>query len=83
MNKQFLLEKIVGRKRKRSAAVANDEKKIHIKQERREEALAEICVTIDAEKNEAIHHKLEVQEDLDELDELAELETKLFGLIVA
>ena len=34
MNKQFLLEKFVGRKRKKSAAVANDEKKIHIKQER-------------------------------------------------
>ncbi len=33
--------------------------------------------------NEAIHQKLEVQEDLDELDELAELETKLLGFIVA
>jgi len=50
MNKQFLLEKIVGRKRKRSAAVANDEKKIHIKQERREEALAEIRVTVESKK---------------------------------
>jgi hypothetical protein len=40
MNKQFLLEKFVGRKNKRSAAIANDEKKIHIKQERRNEALA-------------------------------------------
>jgi hypothetical protein len=81
MNKQFLLEKFLGRKRKRSAAVANDEKKIHIKQERREEALAEICVTV--ESNEAIRQKLEVQEDLDELDELTELETELFGFIVA
>ena len=34
MNKQFLLEKFVGRNKKRSAAIANDEKKIHIKQER-------------------------------------------------
>ena len=83
MNKQFLLEKIVGRKRKRSAAVANDEKKIHIKQKRREEALAEIRITVDAEKNETFHQKLEVQENLDELNELAELETKLFGFIVA
>jgi hypothetical protein len=33
--------------------------------------------------HKAIHQKLEVQEDLDELDELAELETKLFGFIVA
>ncbi len=34
-------------------------------------------------KIEAIRQKLKVQEDLDELDELADLETKLFGLIVA
>ena len=83
MNKQFLLEKFVGRKRKRSAAVANDEKKILIKQERREEALAEIHVTVESKKIEAILQKLEVQEDLDELDELAESEMKLFGFIVA
>jgi hypothetical protein len=50
MNKKFLLEKIVGRRKKRSAAVANDEKKILIKQERRENALAEICVTIESKK---------------------------------
>ncbi len=36
-----------------------------------------------SQKIEAIRQKLEVQEDLDELDELAELETKLFGFIVA
>ena len=52
---------------------------MNIKQERREEALAEICVTIESQKNEAIHQKLEVQDDLDELDELTELETKMFG----
>ena len=34
-------------------------------------------------KIEAIRQKLKVQEDLDELDELADLETKLFGFIVA
>ena len=83
MNKQFLLEKFVGRNKKRSAAIANDEKKIHIKQERRNEALAEILVAIESKKIEAIRQKLKVQEDLDELDELADLETKLFGLIVA
>ena len=38
-----------GRK-KRSAAIANDEKKIHIKPERRNEALAEILVTIESKK---------------------------------
>jgi hypothetical protein len=84
MNKQLLLEKFVGRKRKRSAAVvANDEKKIHIKQERRKEAFAEIRITVESKKIEAIRQKLAVQEDLDELDELAELETKLFRFIVA
>jgi hypothetical protein len=45
MNKQFLLEKFVGRNKKRSAAIANDEKKIHIKQERRNEALAMIVLS--------------------------------------
>ena len=66
-----------------SIVIVNDEKKIHIKQERRNEALAEILVTIESNKIEAIHQKLKVQEDLDELDEIADLETKLFGLIVA
>ncbi len=36
---------------------------MNIKQERREEALAEICVTIEPQKIEAIHQKLEVQDD--------------------
>ena len=52
-------------------------------QERRNEALAEIIVAIESKKIEAICQKLKVQEDLDELDELTDLETKLFGLIVA
>ena len=82
MNKQFVLEKFVGRNKKRSAAIANDEKKIHIKQERRNEALAEVLVATESKKNEAIRQKLKVQEDLNELDELEKLETKLFGLIV-
>jgi hypothetical protein len=59
--------------------IANDEKKMNIKQERREEALAEIRVTIESQKVEAICQKLEVQDDLDELDDLTELETKMFG----
>ena len=52
---------------------------MNIKQERREEALAEICVNIESQKNEAISQKLEVQDNLDELDELTELETKIVG----
>ncbi len=79
MNKQFVLEKFVGRRNKRSAAIANDEKKMNFKQERREEALADISITVESQKIEAICQKLEVQEDLDELDELTELETKMFG----
>ena len=51
----------------------------HQADERIEEALAEICVTIESQKNEAICQKLEVQDDLNELDELTELETKMFG----
>jgi hypothetical protein len=50
MNKQFLQEKFIGRKKKRSAAVENDEKKIHIKQERRDEAITEICLTVNLKK---------------------------------
>ena len=50
MNKQFLLETFVGRNKKKSAAIAKDKKKIHIKQERRNEALAEILVTIESKK---------------------------------
>ena len=71
------------KKEKGQQQLQNDEKKIHIKQERREEALAEIRVTVESKLIEAIRQKLEVQEDLDKLDELAELETKLFGFIVA
>ena len=52
---------------------------MNIKQERREEALAEISVSIVSQKIESICQKLEVQDDLDELDELTELETKMFG----
>ncbi len=53
---------------------------LYIKQERREEALTEICITIESKKN--LSYLSEVG-DLDELDELAELETKLFRFIVA
>ena len=71
------------KKEKGQQQLQNDEKKIHIKQERREEALAEIRVTVESKKIEAICQKLEVQEDLELLDELTELETKLFGFVVA
>ncbi len=52
---------------------------MNLKQERREDALAEICNTIESQKIEAICQKLEVQDDLDELDELTELDTEMFG----
>jgi len=69
-------------RKRRSAAIESEEKKIHIKHERREHALAEISATIELDKKEAILAKLRVDEDMEDIDELAELETKLFGRIL-
>jgi hypothetical protein len=82
INKMLLQKSFVGMIRKRrSAAIESDEKKTQIKcQERRENALAKISATIELDKKEAILAKLKVNEDMEDLhDELAELETKLFG----
>ena len=69
--------------KKRSAAIESEEKKIQIKHERRENALAEISATIAVNKKEAILlAKLIREEDMEDLDELAELETKMFGKII-
>ena len=72
----------VGIRKRLSAAIENEEKKIQIKHERREHALAEISATIELDKKEAILAKLKVDEDMEDLDELAELETKLFCRIL-
>ncbi len=71
----------VGIRKKKSAAIKSEEKKIQIKHERREHALAEISATIELERKEAILAKLKVEEDMEDLDELADLETILLGSI--
>jgi hypothetical protein len=76
----MLLQKsFVGIRKRRSAAIKSEEKKIQIKHERREHALAEISATIELDKKEAILVKLKVEEDMEDLDELAELEKKMVG----
>jgi hypothetical protein len=81
LNKQVLEKNFVGIRKKRSAAIKSKEKKILIKHEWREHALAEISATIEFERKEAILVKLNVEEDMEDLDELADLETKLLGSI--
>ena len=81
------MQKVTGKKiywntKKRSAAIESEEKKIQIKHERRENALTEISATIELIKREAILAKLIGEEDMDDLNELAELEMKMFGKIV-
>ena len=79
ISKMLLQKSFVGIRKRRSAAIESDEKKTQIKQERRDNALAEISATIELDKKEAILAKLKVDEDTEDLDELAKLETKLFG----
>ena len=81
------MQKVTGKKicwntKKRSAAIESEEKKIQIKHERREHALAEISATIELDKKEAILAKLRVDKDMEDIDELAELEMKMFGKII-
>ncbi len=68
--------------KKRSAATKSEEKKIQIKHERRENTLTEISATIELIKKEVILAKLIEEEDMEDLDELAELDTKMFGKII-
>ena len=82
-----IMQKVTGKKicwntKKRSAAIESEEKKIQIKHERRENALTEISATIELNKKEAILAKLIGEEDMDDLNELAELEMKMFGKII-
>ena len=74
----LLQKRFVGIRKRQSAAFKSEEKKIQIKHERREHALAKILATIELDKKEAIQVKLKVEKEED-LDELAELETQLFG----
>ena len=75
-------KKICWNTKKRSAATKSEEKKIQIKHERRENTLTEISATIELIKKEVILAKLIEEEDMEDLDELAELEPKMFGKII-
>ena len=79
--KKLLEKRFVGIRKKRSA-IESEEKKIQLKHERRENALTEISATIELNKKEAILAKLIGEEDMDDLNELAELEMKMFGKII-
>ena len=79
LNKQLLEKAFVGRIKKKRAAIKSEEKKMHIKLERREHALAEILATIELDRKEAILAKLNVEEDMEDIDELEDLESKLLG----
>ena len=76
MSKMLLQKSFVGIRKRRSAAIESDEKKTQIKQERRDNALAEISATIELDKKEAILAKLKVDEDTEDLDELAKLDVE-------
>ena len=79
----MLLQKsFVGIRKRQSSAIESEEKKIQIKHERRDKALTEISATIELNKKEAILAKLVGEEDMDDLNELAELEMKMFGNII-
>jgi len=82
INKQFLLEKFIGRKKKISSNWIRWKENSNEAGEKKWGTCWDSCCHW-VKKIEAIHQKLKVQEDLDELDELADLENKLFGFIVA
>jgi hypothetical protein len=79
LNKQLLEKAFVGRRKKKRAAIKSEEEKMRIKLERREHALAEISATVELDRKEAILAKLKVEEDMEDIDELEDLESKLLG----
>jgi hypothetical protein len=68
LNKMLLQKRFVGIRKRQSAAIESEEKKMQIKHERREHALAKISATIKLDKKEAILSKLKVDEDMEDLD---------------
>jgi hypothetical protein len=60
-----------------------DEKKLIIKEEKRELAIAEMRALEPIGELEAICQKLECDNKIDEMDDLAQLKTEIFGLIGA
>ena len=83
MNIKALEKRFVGIKKKRSDAKERDEKKLIIKEEKRELAIAEMRAYEPIGELEAIRQKLDCDNKIDEMDDLAQLETEIFGLIVA
>ena len=79
MNKKALQARYVGRRKRRSDALERNEKKVHIKEERRELAYVEICATMDESKKQEILDKLDLEDELDEMDEMDELAAEIFG----
>jgi len=79
LNKMLLQKRFLGIRKRQSAAIESEEKKIQIKHERIEYALANISAPIQLDKKESILVKLKVDKDMEDLDERAELETQLFG----
>ena len=77
LNKKRLVEKYQGHRKKKATAVEREEKRVQVKQERREKAFNEFDIKLTLEEMEAISKTLEVAEQLDEMDDLSELESRL------
>jgi len=78
------LEKIfVGIKKKRSDAKERGKKKLIVKEEKRELAIAEMRALEPIGELEAICQKLDCDKKIDKMDDLTQLETEIFGLIAA
>ena len=77
LNKKRLVEKYQGHRKKKATAVEREEKRVQVKQERREKAFNEFDIKLTLEEMEAIPKTLEVAEQLDEMDDLSELESRL------
>ena len=79
MNKKALQARYVGSRKRRADAIERDEKKVLIKEERRELASVEIDATIDDMRKQDILDKLDLEEELDEMDEMDEIAANIFG----
>ena len=82
MNLKALEKRFVGIKKKRLDAKERDERKFIIKEEKRELAFAEMRKLEPISKLEAIRQKIDCDDEIEEINDLAQLETDIFGLIV-
>lgn len=82
MSKKFLEDTLVAKRRKRrSDVIENEKERNRVKQERRDNAYIKIDATssIDLEKIEEIYEAIDCQDEIDDLDDRAALETKIYG----